>query len=216
MDFELNQNKCQHVDNDNNPDTPSFNDDGDPNAVDTPTADSTCAGNGVTPLRKGDGSGPNPDDILIQYDLSNGGVNATISFRTWTGNQWSGLQSLAGNAVGTINTSAILAADSDGIGAQDPRTFGEAQVRLSALLGSSNSCVGFGSAYLKRRSSDQFNSALKDFVPPESVSITNCGSVNIIKTDDATPPRLMAPSSRSTKTTRQSVEPVEPRTPSPP
>jgi len=187
MDFELNQNKCQHVDNDNNPATPSYNDDGNPNAVDTPTADSTCAGNGITPLRKGDGTGPLADDILIQYDLSNGGVNPTISFRTWTGNQWSGLQSLAGNAVGSINTTPIPANESDGIGAQSARTFGEAQVRLSALLGNSSSCVGFGSAYLKSRSSDQFNSALKDFVPPESVNITNCGSVNIIKTDNATP-----------------------------
>ena len=191
MDFELNQNKCQHVDNDNNPATPSYNDDGNPNAVDTPTADSTCAGNSITPLRKGDGTGPLADDILIQYDLSNGGVNPTISFRTWTGNQWSGLQSLAGNAVGSINTSTIPVGESDGIGAQDPRTFGEAQVRLSALLGNSTACVGFGSAYLKSRSSDQFNSALKDFVPPQSVNITNCGSVNIIKTDNATTPAAL-------------------------
>jgi uncharacterized surface anchored protein len=187
MDFELNQNKCQHVDNDNNPATPSFNDDGNPNAVDTPVAGSTCAGNGITPLRKGDGTGPLPDDILIQYDLSNGGVNPTISFRTWTGNQWSGLQTLAGNAVGSINTASIPAGESDGLGAQDPRTFGEAHVRLSALLGNSSNCVAFGSAYLKSRSSDTFNSALKDFVPPESVDISNCGKVQITKTDDATP-----------------------------
>jgi hypothetical protein len=170
MDFELNQNKCQHVDDDNSLATPSFNDDNNPNAVDTPTADSTCAGNGVTPRRTN-------GDILIQYDLSNGGVNATISFRRWNANQgqWGNLQSLAGDAVGTINSSAILAADSDGIGGQDPRTFGEAQVRLSALLTNPTACTSFGSAYLKSRSSDQFNSALKDFVPPQAVNISNCG-----------------------------------------
>jgi hypothetical protein len=181
MDFELNRNKCEHVDDDNDSATPAYNDDNDPDTIDTPTTDSNCAGNGVTPRRS-------TGDILIQYDLANGGTVATISFRRWTNNnQWSGLQSLAGNAVGTINSSPIDADDADGLGAHDPRTFGEAQVRLSALIGGSNTCVAFGSAYLKSRSSDQFNSALKDFVPPESVNITTCGSVNITKTDDATP-----------------------------
>ena len=149
----------------------------------------TASANGVTPVRTA-------NDLLIQYDLSNGGVNPTISISKWvtTGTKadceasntlpcWGHKTALATDAAGSINTSAIPAADSDGLGAQDPRTFGEAQLRLSALF-PPGSCFSFGSAYLKSRSADTFTSALKDFVPPAPVNITNCGSVKINKTDD--------------------------------
>jgi hypothetical protein len=150
----------------------------------------TASGNGVTPVRTA-------GDLLIQYDLSNGGVNPTISISKWvtTGTKanceaannvpcWGPKTALGGvDAAGSINTTAIPAADSDGLGSQDPRTFGEAQLRLSALF-PPGSCFSFGSAYLKSRSADTFTSALKDFVPPAPVNITNCGSVKIIKTDD--------------------------------
>jgi len=162
MDFELNQRQC----------TPNQ----------TPV-DPDCAGNGITPKRT-------TGDILVIYDLSNGGTNATISFRKWlNSDQWGSLTDLTalGQAVGTINTSAITAANSGGLGALDPRTFGEAQVSMSALFGSSTDCRSFGSAYLKSRSSDSFTAALKDFIAPTPVNITNCGSVNITKTDDASP-----------------------------
>jgi len=162
MDFELNQREC----------TPDL----------TP-ADPDCAGNNLTPRRS-------TGDILITYDLSNGGTIATISFRRWTANDvWGNPVNLAGNAVGTINTSPIPAgAASDNLGPFSPRTFGEAQVRLSALFTNSNTCQSFGSAYLKSRSSDAFNSAVKDFIAPVPVNISNCGSVKIIKTDDAETP----------------------------
>jgi hypothetical protein len=150
----------------------------------------TASSNGVTPVRTA-------NDLLIQYDLSNGGVNPTISISKWvtSGTKadceasntlpcWGHKTALAADAAGSINTSAIPAADSDGLGAQDPRTFGEAQLRLSALF-PPGTCFSFGSAYLKSRSADTFTSALKDFVPPTPVNITNCGSVKIIKTDDA-------------------------------
>ena len=71
----------------------------------------------------------------------------------------------AGDAAGSINTSAIPAADSDGLGAHSARTFGEAQLDLSAIF-DPNVCESFGSAYLKSRSSDSFTAAMKDFVPP--------------------------------------------------
>jgi hypothetical protein len=155
----------------------------------------TLSANGVTPVRTA-------GDVLIQYDLSQGGVNPTISISRWvtTGTKadceasntlpcWGHKVPLSGDSAGSINTSAITAADSDGLGAQDPRTFGEAQVRLSVLFPpGSTSCDGFGSAYLKSRSADTFTSALKDFVPPTSISITNCGSVKVKKVDDAGTP----------------------------
>jgi Prealbumin-like fold domain len=142
----------------------------------------TASANGVTPVRTA-------GDLLIQYDLSNGGVRPTLSIRTWSGSAWGAAQNFSDTmpqkASGSINASAIPAGESDGIGAQSARTFGEAQISLAAIFGGATGCKSFGSAYLKSRSSDQFNSALKDFVPPVAVNISNCGSVKIHKTDDA-------------------------------
>lgn len=140
---------------------------------------STPSGNGVTPVRRA-------GDLLIQYDLPNGGTKAAISTRTWTGTAWGPATPLnATNAAATVNTSTIDAADSDGIGAQDPRTFGEAQIRLSSIFGNGTTCKSFGAAYLKSRASDAFNSALKDFIAPVPVNISNCGSIKVNKVDDA-------------------------------
>ena len=56
--------------------------------------------------------------------------------------------------------------------------------RSTCRRSSAPDCESFGSAYLKSRSSDSFTAALKDFVPPQAVNITNCGSVKINKKDD--------------------------------
>jgi hypothetical protein len=159
MDFELNKRQC----------TPNQ----------TP-ADPDCTANGLTPIRS-------VGDVLIIYDLSNGGTHPTLSIRRWTGSAWGPVTLLndAVDASGSINTSAIAAADSDGIGSQSPRTFGEAQVKLSALFGTQD-CGAFGSAYLKSRSSDSFTAALKDFVPPQAVSISNCAGLTTNATPSAT------------------------------
>jgi hypothetical protein len=143
---------------------------------------SVCSANGVTPVRSA-------GDLLITYDLSNGGSNPTLSLRTWSGSAWGTSVSLtaSGKATGSINTDPIAEADSDGLGAHSLRTFGEAQIKLSEVL-PSNTCTTFGSAYLKSRSSDSFTAAVKDFVPPAAVNITNCGSVKIVKTGGGTDP----------------------------
>jgi hypothetical protein len=136
-----------------------------------------CANNGtrkvplyVTPKRT---SG----DKLITYDLSQGGTNPSISIRTWTGSQWGPATLIetsgaTAQALGAVNTNTIFAGASDGLGQQDPYTFGEAAISFQALFGSE--CGTFGSAYLKSRSSDSFTSEIKDFVPPERVNISNC------------------------------------------
>jgi hypothetical protein len=152
----------------------------------------TPSTNGVTPVRSA-------GDLLIQYDLTQGGTNPQLFLSRWvtTGPKslceaanatpcW-GVRvnlSAAGIATGSINTSAIPSADADGLGNISSRTFGEASVDLDAIL-SSTGCVAFGSAYLKSRSSDSFTSELKDFIAPEPVDINLCGKVKIIKTDDA-------------------------------
>jgi hypothetical protein len=146
MDFELNQKFC-----------------------DTSATPTNCAPNGLTPLRT---SG----DKLITYDLDRGGTRATISIRTWDGSAWGPATVLTSEnppqALGTINTSQITAANSL-VGALSPRTFGEASISFEALFGQ-GACGQFGSAYLKSRSSDSFTAALKDFVPPQRVDISNC------------------------------------------
>jgi hypothetical protein len=163
MDFELNQNYC------------------DP-ALTTAQKQLVCANNGtarnpvyVTPKRKG-------GDKLVTYDLSQGGTVPTISIRTWveavgkTAAHWSPATVLSGasaTALGSVNSSGILSGDAGSVGALDPYTFGEASIAFSGIFGG-NTCGSFGSVYLKSRSSDSFSAEIKDFVPPEKVSISNC------------------------------------------
>jgi hypothetical protein len=87
--------------------------------------------------------------------------------------------SAQGLATGSINTSAIPSAESDGLGSISPRTFGEATVDFDAIAGTG--CAAFGSAYLKSRSSDSFTAALKDFIAPLTLP-SNCGAIKITKT----------------------------------
>ena len=160
MDFELNQKFCD--------------------LSATPT---NCASNGITPLRT-------TGDKLITYDLSRGGTRATISIRTWNGTSWGAPTVLTDQnpvlALGTINTTQITAANSlSQLGALSPRTFGEASIAFSALFGT-NTCGQFGSAYLKSRSSDSFQAALKDFVPPQQVTISNCAAITTDSTNSVT------------------------------
>jgi hypothetical protein len=137
-------------------------------------ASAKCA-NGVNPVRSA-------GDLLIEYRLEQGGATATLKLREWTGTAWSAAADLtaSGDAAGTINASAISAANADGLGAIDPRTFGEASVSLASIF-QSDKCTTFGSAFVKSRSSDAFTSALKDFIAPIGVNITNCGKVVIRK-----------------------------------
>jgi Prealbumin-like fold domain len=164
----------------------------------------TLSTNGVTPVRT---SG----DVLIQYDLAQGGTNPQLFLSRWINGTenppataaqcqasnklpcWNTRINLsaAGDATGSINTSAIPAAESDGLGNISPRTFGEASIDFDALTGGQTGCVGFGSAYLKSRSSDSFTAALKDFIAPSAVNINQCGTVRVLKKDDATPPNAL-------------------------
>ena len=157
---------------------------------------STISANGKTPVRTA-------GDVLIQYDLDRGGTVPTLSKSVWVTSGaasqceannavpcWSHKVNLTsgGLATGSINQNAILAADSDGLGALGARTFGEAEVDLAALGGRPNSCITFGSAYAKSRSSSSFTAEVKDFIAPESISVGNCGHVIIRKVTDPADP----------------------------
>ena len=128
---------------------------------------SETTANGVTPRRTA-------GDLLIQYDLSQGGTNPVLFVSEWVAsgnaNQCQAANSTpcwgkkanftaGGDATGSINTSEIPGAESDGLTANDevisPRTFGEASIDFDALTEeNSTTCDSFGSAYLKSRSSD--------------------------------------------------------------
>ena len=152
----------------------------------------TLSANGVTPVRTA-------GDMLLQYDLSQGGTNPQLFLSKWvaTGNKslceaanstpcWGKKVDLTatGDATGSINTSAIPSAESDGLGNVSARTFGEASIDFDALIADPTACFTFGSAYLKSRSSDSFTAALKDFIAPTGVDVTNCGSLKIVKEDE--------------------------------
>ncbi len=130
-------------------------------------------------------------DLLIEYAIDQGGARAEISGRFWTGTAWGPSIDLDDGtgcgggpcAVGTINQTAIPAGESDGLGAKQPRTFGEAQIDLR-LIFDDDSCTSFGSAMLKSRSSDAFTSQLKDFISPVPIDINNCAQVIIRKQTD--------------------------------
>jgi hypothetical protein len=137
----------------------------------------TLTSNGKTPVRTA-------GDLLVTFDFASGGNKVELGLARWS---TSGPCEASGGKPPCWGPVADLdaAADADGSVSADQK-FGEAALNLTdAGVFPPNQCVNFGSAYLKSRSSDSFTSALKDFVPPETVNITNCGSVRIVKTDDA-------------------------------
>lgn len=165
----------------------------------------TLSANGVTPVRTA-------GDVLIKYDLANGGVNPVLGFHKWiTGGSgsagslceasskfpcWDKVHQIAGvNFEAEINTAPVVD-PIDPTGGPNPatpgsdplsralpiRTFGEAAIDLigSGIL-QAGSCAPFASAYLKSRSSDAFNSAIKDFAAPVGINIDNCGELRVHK-----------------------------------
>ncbi|HUR13678.1 MAG TPA: prealbumin-like fold domain-containing protein [Mycobacteriales bacterium] len=127
-----------------------------------------------------------PGDLLVTYELENGGVNPVLMRRSWlASDEWGPATTyLASQAIGSINTTAIPANQAGTLGALDARTFGEASINLAALVPSRETCITFGSVYVKSRSSHVLDEALKDFVAPVPTSVSNCGSITIHKTDD--------------------------------
>jgi uncharacterized surface anchored protein len=157
----------------------------------------TVSSNGITKVRTA-------GDILVKYDL---GASSTpvLGYHVWVttgsaaalcqaGNKlpcWGKVQTFnSSQANGSVNTAVVT----DPIAPDAPRdlsvkTFGEASINLSdTVFAGRTDCVSFGSAYLKSRSSDSFTAALKDFIAPLGISVTNCGGINIHKVNDVGTP----------------------------
>lgn len=133
-------------------------------------------------------------DLLVTFDF--GGGSPVLGLLRWvtsgsTGQCYSAAAlpcwgnrvdlSAAGYAEGAVNLTGVT----DSI--DKPRslpagTFGEAAINLSdAGVFPPGGCTSFGSAFLKSRSSTSFTSEVKDFVPPQSVHVSNCGTITINK-----------------------------------
>ena len=156
--------------------------------------------NGVTPVRTA-------GDVLIKYDLANGGTNPVLGWHRWVTGGGSASAICEANSkfpcwdkvkmIGNVNFEAAINTVEvddpiDPNGGPNPptgnvrklplRTFGEAGIDLigSGIL-QAGSCAPFASAYLKSRSSDAFNSAIKDFAAPVGINIDNCGELRVNK-----------------------------------
>jgi hypothetical protein len=133
-------------------------------------------------------------DLLITYDFGGSGA-PTLGLLKWvtTGATsqcfsanalpcWGNRVNLsaAGFAEGAVNTVTV----NDPIaGVSLPgQTFGEAAVNLTAAgVFPRGTCDAFGSAFLKSRSSASFPAEVKDFVAPQPVNISNCGTITVHK-----------------------------------
>src|SRR6266536_1807539 len=139
-------------------------------------------------------------DLLITFDFGGSG-SPVLGLLTWV-TTGATSQCFAANALpcwgNRVNLSAAGFADgavnavtvTDPIPPNAPVTlaagkFGEAAVNLTAAgVFPPGTCRGFGSAFLKSRSSASFPAEVKDFIAPQPVSISNCGFINIIKHTD--------------------------------
>jgi Prealbumin-like fold domain len=95
--------------------------------------------------------------------------------------------SAAGFAEGAVNS--VTVTDPIANVSLPANTFGEAAVNLTAAgVFPAGTCEALGSAFLKSRASASFPAEVKDFVAPQPVNISNCGTVNIHKQDDVGAP----------------------------
>src|SRR5215217_4023835 len=133
-------------------------------------------------------------DILITFDFGGSGTPvlgllkwvttgaASQCFSTNALPCWGNRVNLsaAGFADGTVN--AVTVTDPIANVSLPANTFGEAAVNLTAAgVFPPGTCEAFGSAFLKSRSSASFPAEVKDFIAPQPVNISNCGTIKIHK-----------------------------------
>ena len=134
-------------------------------------------------------------DILVTFDFTNGGGTPVLGLLKWVtagansqcfsansvpcwGNRVN--LSAAGFAEGAVNTTTVT--DPIANVSLPGLTFGEAAVNLTAAgVFPAGTCEAFGSAFLKSRSSASFPAEVKDFVAPQPVNISNCGTIIVRK-----------------------------------
>src|SRR5262249_1531305 len=102
-------------------------------------------------------------DLLISYDFQGGAQKPTLTLRRWTASNGGGGASVLGSNVADGDVNRVTIANTLGGGGNLAAfTFGEAGIDLTAAgvipaAGTPGaSCIGFGSAYVKSRSSNSF------------------------------------------------------------
>jgi Prealbumin-like fold domain len=133
-------------------------------------------------------------DILITFDFGGSGspvlgllkwVTSGATSQCFSSNSlpcWGNRVNLsaAGFAEGAVNSTTVT--DPIANVSLPAGTFGEAAVNLTAAgVFPAGTCEALGSAFLKSRASASFPAEVKDFVAPQPVNISNCGTINIIK-----------------------------------
>lgn len=140
-------------------------------------------------------------DILITFDFTNGGGNPVLGLLKWvtSGNKsqcfsansvpcWGNRVDLsaAGFAEGQVNAGTVT--DPIANVSLPGLTFGEAAVNLTAAgVFPPGTCEAFGSAFLKSRSSASFPAEVKDFVAPQPINVSNCGTIVVKKVTQPSP-----------------------------
>lgn len=138
-------------------------------------------------------------DLLVTYDFGGSGTPG-IGLDTWltaaNGNTASQCQVWDGAKGALVSSSSTLPCWGNGeplngpsatstaavAGISSDNKFGETAINLTAAgVFPAGTCRAFGSAFLKSRSSTSFSSEVKDFIAPEAVNISNCGSISITK-----------------------------------
>jgi hypothetical protein len=138
------------------------------------------------------------NDLLVTYDFGGSGTPSLhilkwVTAATGTSSDcfsahnlpcWGKRISLtSANSEGAVNTGTVV----DPVPPNAPRNigvglFGEAAINLTTSgVFPPGTCEALGSAFLKSRSSSSFTAEIKDFIAPQPVNISNCGTVIIHK-----------------------------------
>lgn len=118
-------------------------------------------------------------DILVSYDFQGSGpFTIDISFSRWVGDA---------NAGTWVAATPPLSTTAHDEGMSPDGAFGELVMDLDlAGVLTRAKCDTFSDFFVKTRSSSQnFSNTIKDFVPPQTANISNCGGIKIHKQDDA-------------------------------
>ncbi len=133
-------------------------------------------------------------DLLITFDFGGSGspvlgllkwVTSGATSQCFSANAlpcWGNRVNLsaAGEAEGAVNS--VTVNDPIANVSLPAGTFGEAAVNLTAAgVFPAGTCTAFGSTFLKSRSSASFPAEVKDFVAPQPVNISNCGTIVVKK-----------------------------------
>src|SRR5262245_18804172 len=124
------------------------------------------------------------NDTLINYAFQGGSNTPTLTKFSWNGTDWGTGTPISGACSEGQTNSAAVSENIGGLPAvnRPAQQFGEASINLNcAGIVQPNTCEPFASMYVKSRSSTAFNSEIKDFIAPITITANNCGKLTIIK-----------------------------------